>query len=332
MKICTIGGTNFSGRAFTGLALEAGHEVTVFHRGRGEDPWPDAEHVHGDRDGGLDALAGRSFDLIVDFCAYVPRQIEEATALLVDGRYVFISSVSAHRMDGRPGATEVDDVYQPPFPETEEITWETYGPLKVACEHALRAARGEAATIVRPHYIVGPHDPTDRFTYWVRRASTGGRMLAPAPADQPLQWIDARDLAAFVLHVGADDIAGTFNIAVPPQRHTLGELIETSAEAAGSSVEVAWCDEPFVAANELIATEQDDPFPLISPEEPNAHLFDTSNAVAHGLRFRTLEETVADTIAWDRERGLPELKAGLAAQREAELLAAWESEGAHEAP
>ena len=332
MRICTIGGTNFSGRAFTGLALAAGHDVTVFHRGRGDDPWPDAEHIHGDREGGLGALAGRSFDVIVDFCGYVPRQINEATAVLADGRYVFISSVSAHRSDGRTGATEVDDVYEPPFPDTEEIDWETYGPLKVACEYALRAVRGDAATIVRPHYIVGPHDPTDRFTYWVRRASSGGRMLAPAPADQPLQWIDARDLAAFILHVGTEDIAGTFNIAVPPGRHTLGELIETSAEAAGSSVEVQWCDDAFVVANDLVVTEQNDPFPLISPEEPSAHLFDTSNAVAHGLAFRTLEETVADTLDWDRDRGLPELQVGLAVQREAELLAAWESEVRPTAP
>jgi len=325
MKVCTIGGTNFSGRAFTGLALEAGHEVTVFHRGRGEDPWPEAEHVHGDREGGLDALAGRSFDVIVDFCAYAPRQISQATTVLPEGRYVFISSVSAHLSNARAGATEVDDVYGPPFPETEDVNWETYGPLKVACETALLAARGDGATIVRPHYIVGPHDPTDRFTYWVRRASIGGRMLAPAPPDQTLQWIDARDLAAFILHVGTNGIAGTFNCAVPPGRHTLGELLETSAETAGSSVEVAWCDEPFVVANELIVTEDNDPFPLITPEEPNAHRFDTSHAVAHGLRFRTLEETVADTLAWDRERGLPELTAGLAAQREVELLAAWDA-------
>ena len=123
MRICTIGGTNFSGRAFTGLALEAGHEVTVFHRGRGDDPWPEAEHIHADREGGLDALSGRSFDVIVDFCAYVPRQVREAAAAVPNGRYVFISSVSAHVEQVRAGATEVDDVYAPPFPDTEDVTW-----------------------------------------------------------------------------------------------------------------------------------------------------------------------------------------------------------------
>ncbi|MEP6759728.1 MAG: NAD-dependent epimerase/dehydratase family protein [Actinomycetota bacterium] len=326
MKMCVIGGTNFSGRAFTGMALDAGHEVTVFHRGTGaDDPWPEAEHVHGDRNSGLTALSGRAFDVVVDFCGYVPRQIEEATAILPDGRYVFVSSVSAHVEHVRAGATEVDDVYPPPFPETEDVTWETYGPLKVACERALFAARGDLATVVRPHYIVGPHDPTDRFTYWVRRTAAGGRMLAPAPADQPMQWIDARDLAAFILHVGTTGIGGTFNIAVPPGRHSLGELLETSSEAAGSTIDVAWCDEAFVASNELLVTEADDPFPLITPDEPNAHLFDTSHAVANGLAFRPLEDTVNDTLAWDRDRGLPEMKIGLAAQREVELLAAWEA-------
>src|SRR5512132_2825031 len=163
MRICTIGGTRFSGRAFVALALEAGHDVMVFHRGRDEDGGEGAIHIHGDRDGGLDALAGRRFDAVVDFCAFVPRQIDEATTTLADvRRYVFISSVSAHREDARAGATEDDDVHAPPFPETEEITWETYGPLKVASEQALHAALGDAATVVRPHYIVGPYDPTDR--------------------------------------------------------------------------------------------------------------------------------------------------------------------------
>ena len=328
MRICAIGGTHFSGRAFTGMALEAGHEVTVFHRGRGdEDPWPDAEHVHADREDGIDALSGRSFDAVVDFCAYVPRHVEEALAALPDvGRYVFISSVSAHVALMRAEATEVDDVYQPPFPDTEAVTWETYGPLKVACERALLQARGDDATVVRPHYIVGPHDPTDRFTYWVRRAAAGGRMLAPAPADQTLQWIDARDLAAFVLHVCTDDVAGTFNIAVPPRAHTLGALLDASAAAAGTSLDVVWADAAFVVANDLLVTEQADPFPLITPDEPNAHLFDTSHAIAHGLTFRSLAETVRDTLSWDRERGLPEpMQAGLSLEREVELLAAWDA-------
>ena len=150
MRILTIGGTRFSGRALTGLALEHEHEVTVFHRGRdGDDPWPEAEHVHGDRAGGFDALAGRSFDAIVDLCGYVPRELRASTAAFADaGRYVFISSLSAHRDDVRPGATEDDDIHEPPFPDTEEITDETYGPLKVASERVVTEAFGDRATVV----------------------------------------------------------------------------------------------------------------------------------------------------------------------------------------
>ena len=325
MRICTIGGTRFSGRAFTGMALDAGHEVTIFHRGGNEEVWPDAVHIHGDRDGGLGALSAGSFDAVVDFCAFVPRQVREAIAIAGDGRYVFISSVSAHLEEVRAGATEDDDVYGPPFPDTEDVTWETYGPLKVASEYAVRDAIGDAGTVVRPHFIVGPHDPTDRFTYWVRRAASGGRMLAPAPAAQPLQWIDARDLAAFVLHVCTADVEGTFNIATPPRRHSLQELVETSAAAGGVSLDIAWCDDAFVREHGLVVSEEADPFPLIVPDEPNGHLFDTSHAVAAGLTFRPLAETVADTLAWDRDRGVEELTAGLPPAREAELLAAFEA-------
>jgi 2'-hydroxyisoflavone reductase len=329
MRILVLGGTRFSGRAFTGAALGAGHEVTVFHRGKGpDDPWPEAEHVHGDRSEGFDGLAGRSFDAVVDFCGYVSREITEAIAALPDGRYVFVSSLSAHRFDARAGATEDDDLWQPPFPATEEITWETYGPLKVACERALADARGERATIVRPHFIVGPYDPTDRFTSWVRRGASGERFLAPAPAEQPLQWIDARDLAAFMLLLCERDVGGTFGVAVPPRRHTLGELLTTSAAAAGVPLDVAWADDAFVRANDLVASEEGgDPFPLVTPDEPNAHLFDTSRAVAAGLTFRPIAETVGDTLAWDRDRGMPPLQAGLDPAREAELVAKLEAGG-----
>lgn len=322
MRICTIGGTRFSGRAFTGMALEQGHDVTIFHRGGAEEVWPDAEHVHGDRDRDLGALDGRSFDAVVDFCAFVPRHVTDALRVAGDGRYVFISSVSAHRETARAGATEDDDVYGPPFPDTEDVTWETYGPLKVASEYAVREQVGDAGTVVRPHYIVGPYDSSDRFTYWVRRAADGGRMLAPAPPEQPLQWIDARDLAAFTLLVCAAGIPGTFNIATPPRRHSLIELLEVSAAAGGVQLDVAWCHDAFIGEHQLVVTEENDPFPLVTPDEPNAHLFDTSRAVAAGLTFRPLAETVGGTLAWDRGRGVESLKAGLSRDRERALLEA----------
>ena len=218
MKLLLIGGTRFSGRALTGLALERGHDVTVFHRGTGdEDPWPDAEHVHGDRADGFEALAGRGFDAVADMCGYVPRELKASCSAFVDaGLYAFVSSLSVHRDEARPDATEDDDVYGPPFPDTEEIREDTYGPLKVASEVAVRAAFGERALVVRPGLIVGPHDPTDRFTYWVRRVAVGGEVLTPAPPDYPVQWIDARDLAAFLLSLCERAIGGTYSVVGPP--------------------------------------------------------------------------------------------------------------------
>jgi nucleoside-diphosphate-sugar epimerase len=159
----------------------------------------------------------------------------------------------------------------------------------------------------------------------VRRGASGGRILAPAPPDQPLQWIDARDLAAFLLHICENDVAGTFDVATPPRANTFEGLLGAAASAGGVELDVAWCDDTFVAAHELTATPERDPFPIITPEEPNAHLFDTSHAVANGLTFRSLSTTVADTLAWDRARDKPDLDAGLTREQESELLAAWEA-------
>lgn len=325
MRLLTIGGTRFSGRALTGQALALGHDVTIFHRGGGEDPWPDAEHVHGDRGDGFESLSGRSFDAVVDFCGFFPRQLRESATSFPDvERYAFVSSLSAHRDDARAGATEDDDVHEPPFPDTEDITWRTYGPLKVASERAVEESYGDRATVIRPGYIVGPYDPTDRFTYWVRRAARGGEMLAPAPAEAPMQWVDARDLAAFILRLVADGVTGTYSVVTPPGRHTLEELLRTSAAEAGADTTVAYADDDFVRSNGLVGSEESDPFPLITPDEPNFHLFATDRAEAAGLTCRPLAETVRDTLTWDDERGAPwPLQVGLPSDREAELLASW---------
>jgi 2'-hydroxyisoflavone reductase len=326
MRLLTIGGTRFSGRAFTGQALGRGHDVTIFHRGGGaDDPWPDAEHLHADRADGFGALEGRSFDAVVDFCAFFPRQILEAAAALPDvGRYAFVSSLSAHREDCRAYATEDDDVHAPPFPDTEEVDWQSYGPLKVASERALEDVCGSRATVIRPGYIVGPHDPTDRFTYWVRRAARGGEVLAPAPSDYAMQWVDARDLAAFILGLVEGDVPGTYSVVTPPGAHDLAELLSVSAAAAGADTDVTHVDDAFVRANGLVGSEEADPFPLITPDEPNFHLFATDRAQAAGLVCRPLADTVRDTLAWDDERGAPwPMAVGLTSEREAELLAAW---------
>jgi 2'-hydroxyisoflavone reductase len=326
MKLLVIGGARFSGRALTELALSRGHEVTLFHR-TPTDLFPDAEHVIGDRERGIDELAERRFDAVVDTCGYVPRAVRLSTELLADsGWYGFVSSLSAHPDDLAPGADEDAPVFEPPFPDTEEVTDETYGPLKVACERQVAEVFGDRACVFRPGFIVGPHDPTDRFTSWVRRGAAGGEMVAPAPDDYALQWIDARDLAAFVLHLAEDATPGVFGVVDRSPTMTLEELIATSAAAAGTQTSVAWLDEAFIALSFGGEEAGDDPheaFPLWWPEGPGFHAFDPSRALDAGLVCRPPAETVRDTLAWDRSREQGPMEAGLDPDRERALLAAW---------
>src|SRR3990170_261372 len=183
MRILTIGGTRFFGRAFVEEAARRGHEVTAFHRGESEPAdLLDVEHLHGDRKAGLESLEGRSWDAVLDTCAFVPRDVRELAEAIGDeiAHFTLVSSLSVHADDVPVGATEDTPTHQPPYPETEDVTDETYGPLKVACEVEAAAAFAGRLLVIRPGYIVGPHDPTDRFTYWVRRAAAR-RGAAPPP-------------------------------------------------------------------------------------------------------------------------------------------------------
>jgi 2'-hydroxyisoflavone reductase len=327
VKLLVIGGTRFSGRALTELALERGHEVTLFHRTPTE-RFTSAEHVIGDRDRGVDALAGRVFDAVVDTCGYVPRAVRLSTSALADsGWYGFISSLSAHPEDLPPGSNEDSPTFEPPFPDTEDVTDETYGPLKVACEREVIEAFGDRSCVIRPGFIVGPHDPTDRFTYWVRRGASGGEILAPAPADYGLQWVDARDLAAFVLLLAEGATPGVFGVVDRAPTMTLGGLIHEAATAGGADPHVTWADGPFIERSFAGVEGGDDPheaFPLWWPEAPGFHAFDPSRAFEAGLMCRRPGNTVRDTLAWDRAREQHAMLAGLSPERERSLLAAWE--------
>ena len=328
MKLLVIGGTRFSGRALTERALARGHEVTLFHRGTsGADLFPEAEHVLGDREEGLEPLGDREFDAVVDMCGYVPRSVGSAVERLRGaGWYGYISSISAFASFDEPGMTEASPLHGPPFPDTEEITETTYGPLKVACEREVTAAFGDRAALIRPGYIVGPHDPTDRFTYWIRRGATGGTMLAPGPADQPIQFVDARDLGAFVLRLAESATGGAFNVVHPAGSTTLAALIEEARAAAGADTAVTWADGEWLG--ERLGEEKYEAFPLWVPEEAGSHLFDPSHAIAAGLDNRPVAETVRDTLEWDRTREQTwPMAAGLSPDREAELLAAWRARG-----
>ncbi len=315
MRLLVLGGGSFVGRAIVDDLLARGDEPTLFSRGRtGADLFPGVPRLTGDRDSGdLSALAGTTWDGVVDVSAYVPRHVTQVLDTLGDGtgRYLFISTGSVYdRSRGRDGMTE-DCPRLPPETATETVDGDTYGPLKVACEDVLTARLGDRATTVRPGIVAGPHDTTDRFTWWVRRAARGGRVALPGRPDQPAQVVDSRDLATLVGRLLHDDRPGTYNAVGPAETVTLQQLIEACARAAGTQVEV------------VPVAEQAPGFPLVLPDRSWDVMFRRSAALARsvGLPSTPLEQTAADVLAWDRERGAPALATGLSPEREAEQLA-----------
>lgn len=319
MRILVLGGTAFIGRAIVEDALCRGAEVTLFGRGQtGPELFPDLVRLIGDRDtGDYAALRGGSWDAVVDASGYVPRHVGQAMDVLGDnvGRYLFVSSHAVYRREGvGPGATE-DAPRRPPVRDTEKLNDATYGPLKVACEDDVVARYGERATIVRPGKAAGPHDPSDMFTYWVRRAANGGRVALPGDPQQPVQVIDSRDLARLVVQLITDNRPGAFQAVGPAEPVTLGGLIETCARAAGTQVEIVQVmpagEAPFL-------------FPLIRTNWASQQR-SAARARAAGMPTTALEVTVADTLAWDRERGEPPLARGYTPEEEAAVLAEHDS-------
>jgi 2'-hydroxyisoflavone reductase len=324
MKLLVLGGTIFLGRHVVARALELGHEVTIFHRGRhGADLFPEVERVIGDRDGGLDPLAGRSFDAAIDTSGYVPRIVRASAELLADSvvHYTFVSSLSVYADDSAPGQDESGPLALLDDETVEEVTGETYGGLKALCEAAAEAAMPGRTLSVRPGLIVGPHDPTDRFTYWPVRVARGGDVLAPAPADGTVEFTDVRDLAAFLVHAAETRATGVMNASGPaPGKTSFGALLDACREVSGSDARLVWSDEETLAA-EGVGLWTDMPL-YVGTGMPGFATRDTSRAVAAGLAFRPMAETVRDTLEWARGRpGDHEWKAGLTPEREAETLA-----------
>lgn len=323
MRILCIGGTRFSGRAFSAAALAAGHELTLFHRGQhGVDLFPEAEHILGDRTTDLHRLTGRRWDAALDFCGFHPSIVGAAVRQLADsGWYGFISSISAHTDPILPGANEDSPIHSPPFPETDEITPETYGPLKVACEVTVAQGFPGRCAVVRPGFIVGPHDPSDRFPSLLRRAASGGRMLLPGPSDAALQFIDARDLAAFLLMLAESRTAGVFDVVHPRRMVTIEDAVQTARTVSGADTQFVWVDPTWL--KEQLGEEASDAFPLWDPDQPGIHEIDPGRALEAGLPTTPLRDTIADTLGFDAIRTPAQIRHGLTEAREAELLHLW---------
>jgi 2'-hydroxyisoflavone reductase len=322
MRTLLIGGPKFVGRAIIDAALAAGHELTMFNRGQtNPELYPQVEKLYGDRDGQLDALKGRTWDVVIDTSGYMPRIVRQSADLLTDsvGRYTFISTISVYQ-DTAQADEETSPLHQLEDESVEDITGGTYGGLKVLCERAVQDTYGERATIIRPGLIVGPYDPLDRFTYWTLRTARGGDMLAPHGPDYPMQLIDVRDLAAWTVHLAETGTAGIFNATGPAEPLTFGGMLAAAQVVAESDANFVWVSDDFLTRHEVA------PWSEIPMWIPGAFWATVriSRALDAGLTFRPLAATTRDTLAWaQHELSFDSLQAGLKPEREAELLAAW---------
>jgi 2'-hydroxyisoflavone reductase len=337
VRVLVLGGTIFLGRHVVEAALARGDGVTTFNRGRHADELPpEVERLHGDRDGGLDALAGRAWDVVVDTSGYFPRVVRGSAELLAERveRYVFVSSASVYADTSRPGVDESGPVHEVPAGAPEELSSpEAYGGFKARSEGAVEAALPGRALSVRAGLIVGPHDPTNRFTYWVTRLARGGDVLAPEPRDQPVQVVDVRDLAGWMLDAAERGAAGVVNATGPERPLTFEAFLEKVRAAVGRGARLVWASERFLL-DAGVEPWQELPLwlaPGANPGDAGFLALDVSRALAAGLRLRPLAETARDTLAWAegapetgaKDVGVPMAPAGLDAERERELLEAW---------
>jgi 2'-hydroxyisoflavone reductase len=342
MRVLILGGTKFLGRAVVDEALGRGHDVTMFNRGEtNPELYPEVEKLRGNRDGDLGALRSRDWDVVIDPSGYVPRVVRQSAELLAErvGHYVYVSSISVYgdfsevaREDETP-LIRLDDT------SDESLEGDRYGGFKALCEQVVAEVFPGRSARVRAGLIVGPNDPTGRFTYWPTRVARGGEVLAPGRKGRQVQFVDVRDLGAWLLDLGERRVSGAFNATGPEPPVTMGELLETCRAVSGSNARITWVGERFLREHEvgewmelpLWVAETGDPAWLRLQE------VDVSRAVAAGLRFRSVADTVRDTLEWALRTGDPGAplasgldlgEAGMKAEREAELLAEWHAKAA----
>lgn len=319
MKLLIIGGTRFVGRHLVNEALARGHEITLFNRGKNAGVFPNVEQLHGDRDKDVSLLKGKSFDAVIDTCGYIPRHLQMVADVLLDvPLYVFISTISVYA-DPIPLHADENAPLAKLAEATEQVKNESYGALKVLCEDVVTASF-KNALLVRPGFIVGSEDYTDRFPYWVWRTLKGGDMLAP-PSDAAVQFVDAKDLASWTLKATEENLTGVFNITSQPDTMTFGSVLEAIKEVSKTNTN-------FISVDDAFAQKHEIPFPLFAPKaDENWERVAVQKAVNAGLTFRSLEQTVQDTLEY--VQSLPNdyaWKVGIPEEKEKELLQMWQQQ------
>ena len=332
-KLLVLGGTRFLGPPIVRAALAAGWEVTLFNRGKSNpELFKDLEQIEGDRDAAtLDGLKNRKWNACIDTSGYAPLHVQQSCELLRDAvsHYVFVSTVSVYK--DQSGAN-IDETTPAPLPSAEEIAAAKtirqgsakYGPMKAACEAAAEAVMPGRVTVVRPGLIVGPDDSSDRFSYWPMRIARGGEVLAPADPDAEVQFIDVRDLGEWCFRLAGGKPAGVMNAVGFRGRLSFGELLGGCKVVLNTEASLCWVDEEFLRANKVRPYME---LPLWLPKGQRGH-FDLQKAMAAGLTFRSVADTIRDTEAWLRTRPADyKWRAGMTPEREAKMLRDWAARG-----
>lgn len=321
MKLLVIGGSNFVGRHIVETAIGKGHEVTTFNRGKGNPGlFPNIEKIFGDRNDDLELLVGREWDAVIDTCGFLPSVVKKSVETLKSSvkHYTFISTISVYKDSSRPNIKEDAELAKFDAPIKEEKSNETYGPFKAICEAEVREGFKENHLIVRPGFIVGPYDYSDRFTYWISRAGRGGDILAPGNPNNKIQLIDARDLAEWVILSIERNLVGTYNVTGHQNKYTFGDMLGESIKLNENS-RLVW------AADEKLEGKVQ-PFLELPFWLPNAlnneGIFSVNidKALAEGLSIRPLSETIKDTHDWIKAANHQVKKAGMSQEKETMIL------------
>lgn len=316
MDLLIIGGTSFVGRHIVQKAIEKGHNVTLFNRGKSNPGlFPELPRITGDRRKDAQKLAGRMWDAAIDTNAYSPADLLPVMEHLQTGHFTFISTISVYDDFKQGPASESSSVFQQEI-KGDKVTGETYGPLKAMCERLVKERMGEEALIIRPGIVVGPYDPTDRFTYWAKRLAEPGDILVPGSEEREVQWIDARDMAEFIVSQAERKAGGTFNLAADPIK--MDEFVESvSTEECGK---LHWVDDAFLEKQHI------EPFniPLwipVSADYPQGFFtVDNAKAKSAGLTARSAKESAEAVREWLAAEGMKTLKTGLDESLEKELI------------